>query len=177
MTDLELITRVKDTADSTAMTELVNRHTGIYMRMVSSFPSLPIHDLKADRFFNIYDFARDYDPTRGMQFGSFVGDQTRFMCLNLLKREPKSLSFNEDVAPTNDTALSEAVDKHDDMAELRERAKRVGDPKFYRVFCLRFNGNKVASWRAVAEAMGMTQEGVRKLFNRHKHKLREYVRT
>jgi hypothetical protein len=177
MTDLELINLATKEADSGAMTELVNRHTGIYMQTVASFPSLPLRDLKADRFFNIFDFARDYDPTRAMQFGSYVGDRTRYMCLNLLKREPKSIAFNEDVAPTNDTALSEAVDKHDDMTELRERAKRVGDPKFYQAFCLRFDGDKVASWRAVAKAMDMTQEGVRKLFNRHKHKLREYVRT
>lgn len=179
MTDLELITRVKDGNDSTAMKELIERHTGIYMNMVSSLssPQIPLTEVKDDKYFNIYQFALRFDPTRHMQFGSYVGDMTRYMCLNVLNRAPKNMTFNEEVAPTNDTEIGETVDKHDDMAELKERAKRVDDPKFYKVFCLRFSGRRVQSWRSVAKTMKMSQEGVRKLFNRHIYKLREYVRT
>lgn len=180
MTDLELITRVKVDNDSDAIKELITRHTGIYLDMVTKHAAhaqLPVNDIRDDKAFNIYQFALKYDPTRDTQFSTYVADRTKWMCLNLNNRAPKSLTFDENIAPSNENAVTENVNRHDDMAVLRERAKRVDDPKFYRIFCLRFNGDKVRSWRAIGRKMHMTHEGARKLFERHAHKLRSWVTT
>lgn len=179
MTDLELITLVKTDNDSVAMKELIETHTGLYMNKVSSFclPRAIANDAKEDCYLNIYKFAQKYDPSLGMKFSTYVAESTEFMCLNLLRRAPRSFELDEEQVPSNDNSVKENVNHHDDMEVIRARAKRVGDPNFYKIFCARFDGNKVLPWRSVAAKVGLTQEGARKCFNRHIQKIQEHMKT
>ena len=181
MTDLELINKVKTTQDNAALTELINQNTGIYFKMISKYalmsPKIRLDDLRDDKATNIYEFALSYNKDKEMKFSTYVADMTKYMCLNIINRSPQSIEFNENICPSNDSSVSETVNHNDEIDILREKAKKIDDPKFYKIFCLRFNGNKVRSWRYIGKKIGMTQEGARKLFNRHIEKLKHYAKT
>lgn len=179
MNDLELINRVRDNNDSEAIKTLIDAHTGIYIQTAKYFfkSGVILDEIKEDKYFNLYKFVTAYDPNRDMKLGTYIGERTKYMCINLMNREPRSLEFNELSAVSNDTSITEKVVKHDDLNEMTERAKRVDDPQFYKIFCLRFREDRPRSWREVGRSIGMTQEGARKLFKRHIGKLQEYAKT
>ena len=68
--------------------ELVNRHSGIYLSIVHSYVhkstnSLIKEDLIDDKDFRIYQAALKYDKNKKSKFSTFLGNETKWMCLNL----------------------------------------------------------------------------------------------
>lgn len=187
--DLQLVQRIQkaargesDSDESAAVAELVNRHTGIYINVVKKYSCYPdfvaranVDDLKDEKFLNIYQFALKYDGSREMKFGSYVGKMTKHMCQNLITRGDESVQFNEYVAPSNETSMVEHTNHDSDIEEINLGAAKVDDPTFREIFKLRFGGQKPLSWRAIGEAVGMTHEGARKVFNRYIDQVREGV--
>lgn len=174
-TDIELIYAIKETNDSAAITELVNRHTGIYVSSIQKYTIYPdftnrvnVDDLKDEKATRIYEWAtKNYDPNRGMKFSTFVGEMTTYMCKNLLRRGTESVKLDENGAASNETEMHEKLEHHSELEAVRLRAMQVPDPKFRRIFQLRFDGNKVRSWREIGRVLQMSHEAVRRIFNRH----------
>lgn len=179
--DLELITRIKESADSSATSELINRHSGVYIDVINEYAwsskvKVKIPDLKDDRAYNIYNWAvNEFDPNKGVQFGSYVGKMTRWMCLNLINREGESVELNS--PPNTDTDTRGAAETHIDIEEIKTEARNVGDPLFWRIFKLRFDAKRPRSWRAVGSKMKMSHEGARKCFLKHIGLVREHMAT
>lgn len=179
ISDIDLIYQVKEKRDSAAISELVERHTGIYqtvLQQFSSSPKIPLGDLREDNSFNIYNWALKYDPARAtqsgkpMQFGSYVGEMTRYMCLEMLGKSKESAEL-----AVSDGATDDDIPEHLERAEItemmEEEAKKVEDPRFYTIFKMKTRNNG-ASWRQIASAVGLSHEGTRKLFNRHMREIK-----
>ncbi len=178
--DIQLIEQIKVNNDSQAVTELVNRHTGIYINVVKKYSCYPdflarvnVDDIKDEKFFNIYKWALNYDGSKEMRFGSYVGKMAGYMCANLLRRNDESIQFNEAIAPSNDTSAVEQTNHDSDIEEINLSAEGVSDPTFREIFKLRFGGQKPLGWRAIGEALNMSHEGARKVFNRYIDQVRE----
>jgi DNA-directed RNA polymerase sigma subunit (sigma70/sigma32) len=91
LSESDLITRVKTEQDSTALVELVQRHSGIYFTVVNRYASAypnTIHarDLDDEKLFNLYRFICAYEPGRGTKLSTYIGDRTDYMCRGLLKK-------------------------------------------------------------------------------------------
>jgi len=91
MTDIELINKVKEEKDSQALSELVNRHTGIYFSVVQGFSGsdkIQVEDIKEDRMYNIYKWALSFKPEKHMKFSTYVGEMSKYLCLDVMKHTP-----------------------------------------------------------------------------------------
>ena len=89
--DVQLIEKVKESADSTALNTLIDNTTGIYINIIDkyshSYPNVIKKDeLVEDRMFNIYRFILDYDVNKGTKLSTYVGDRTDWMCKEMLKK-------------------------------------------------------------------------------------------
>lgn len=184
LTDLELILRIKESQDQSAIIELTQRHTGIYIEIANQFSSydkVRIDDIKDDRMDNIYRWALKYDPSRGMQFGSYVGDQTRFLCLKTLSRTPRTIEFFESETDSNEKDSAEKVSSSDLLSEAYKNALLVAknsNPKFGRIFRMRFPSHgKGLSWRAIGKRMGLSHERVRLIYNENIEEVKKYLKT
>ena len=99
--DVDLVTQVKATQDSTALTALIERHSGIYFKIVNSYAAsypnvIRRAEMNDDKMFNMYQFILAYDPTRGMKLCSYIGDRTDYLCKTMLRkddRDPLSLGY------------------------------------------------------------------------------------
>ncbi len=177
--DSVLISRVKDSADSAATLELINRHSGVYIDVISQYafsPKIQMPELKDDRIYNIFSWIKDFDPTRETQFGSYVGKKTRWMCLNIINRDHESVEMDVN-APNTDMDTQGAADRHTDLAEIRGEVAKVKDPVFWKIFKLRFDGKRPRSWREIAERIDMSHEGARKHFFKHIGAVKEAMAT
>ena len=155
--DQELIDNIKNHEDVTnSLGELVNRHSGIYFDIVSRYvPATSIYcdrqDLFDDKDFNIYNAALKYNPNKGAKFSTFLGNETKFVCLNaynkakkkpLITKAPEDLDFIEkaDESTIIDTVL---------LQEINTLIKNNADPRVAKIFDMRYNegiGNKTLPW-------------------------------
>lgn len=181
MTDLELITRVKEEQDSGALTELVNRHTGIYTNMVQKYSAYPdftnkidVKDVLEEKQYNIYKWALSYDAARKMKFGTYVGEMSKYLCLDVIYRGTESVPFNEDTAVNNDTTVEETTATHSSIDQLLSEVEASESVMFKRIVKLKL---KDRSWRTIGKMVGMSHEGARKLYEKHIGAVREHLKT
>lgn len=178
LSDLELIQLVKsnESKANVALQELVNRHSGIYFKIVNKYFNdsvTPTFDL--DREFvrssslkMIYDCALKFDPNRNVKFCSFVGDMTRYFCLNHINNRNMfvgSTAEELDLLPhSSEDSFHEQIDKAllDSVVAI---IKSLPDDNMKKIFELRYLegfGNKVMPWNLVCQQ-------VKHVENPHKH--------
>ena len=168
--DQELIDNIKNHEDVTnSLGELVNRHSGIYFDIVSRYvPATSIYcdrqELFDDKDFNIYNAALKYNPDKGAKFSTFLGNETKFVCLNaynkakkkpLITKAPEDLDFIEksDESTIIDTVL---------LQEIKTLIKNNADPRVAKIFDMRYNdgiGNKTLPWNQIAPHVGLSIQG------------------
>ena len=182
ISDLDLINRIKKERDSGAVTELVNRHTGIYMNVLDEYSARAsfrhranVTDLKQDHYINIYQWALKYDSSRGMQFGSYVGNMTKYMCKSIITKGTESIEIDEEKLVSPEEGIQQSVENESVLAEAKAEVKDSGDPLFKKIFKLRYGGKRQMSWREVGQAVGLTHEGARKFFNKHMGLIKEHA--
>jgi DNA-directed RNA polymerase sigma subunit (sigma70/sigma32) len=177
VSDLELINRVKQQNDSAALSELTNRHSGIYVKIASQYTGfsdkISLDDLKEDKQYNIYEWIVKYDATRGMKLGTYIGEMTKYMCLTLLGKTPDYVSLDQTpevaapapVAPTTQSTIS----------DLKNQIN-VPNPKFWPIFEARHSGDKPKTWRKIGQDMGITHEWARQIYQKYLPKVQETIR-
>lgn len=126
--DADLIIRIKAEQDSTALTTLVQRHSGAYFKVVNSYAAsypnvIKFGDMDDDKMYNLYTFIQAYDPTRGTKLSTYIVDRTNFLCKTLLRRDEKNplslgyspsgmAPFNEDKGPNDENTFEATNGSH-----------------------------------------------------------------
>lgn len=180
LSDLDLINKVKETNDSSAMNELIQRHTGVYITIAQQYSYLSnkiqLEELKDDIVYNIHQWIGKYDPERGMKFGTYVGQMTKYMCLDLLGSTPDKIEINENV-PMPAMGAPDAPTP-EDLRDTRDEAAKVVDTRFAAIFDMRFPEiGRRKTWRQIAKALGLTPEGARYVFNKNIGKISKTLST
>jgi DNA-directed RNA polymerase specialized sigma subunit len=169
--DLSLITKVKKEGDSNSLNELIERHSGIYLDMVNSvIPNncdfLDKNDLLDDKEISIYKAIMNFDENKNTKFSTYLGNETKWKCLNIFNRGVKYKyldidNFKEDgnlseQDSTNDISSKEVLKKIFLLADNHE------DERVKNIINLRYkigNGNKMMSWKKVAENLNISIQG------------------
>ena len=94
--DVELVDQIQNGQENieAALKQLIHRHSGIYVKMVNSY--LPNNseitttqskkEVLQDKDYRIYLAALKYDPNKGAKFSTHLGNETKWMCLNLFNK-------------------------------------------------------------------------------------------
>jgi DNA-directed RNA polymerase specialized sigma subunit len=111
--DITLIEKVKRNADSEALMELVDRHSGIYLSMVTKYTApmssqISRDDLIESKDSYIYDAVMNYNPDKGAKFSTYLGNSTKWHCLNRFKKNKKRSFFTiDEINDVNSKCLAE----------------------------------------------------------------------
>ena len=169
--DISLISKVKNEGDSNSLNQLIERHSGIYLEMVNSvIPNncdfLDKNDILEDKEISIYKAIMNFDENKNTKFSTYLGNETRWKCLNMFNRGVKYKhididNFKEDVNLTegdliHDISLKEVLHKIFALAEVNkdERVKKIIDLR-YKIG----NGNKTMPWKNVAQLLNISIQG------------------
>ena len=177
-TDIELIEGVKEGRDASAcLTEIINRHSGIYIEMVNhympnSMPFVNRTDLIEDKEYNIYKAIIKFDPERGTKFSTHLGNETKWMCLNLYNKNKKYSqvefdenflsSIHDDAKPYQDEIKRELFNK------VIQITKENPDSRVATIFEMRYvigNKNRVMPWKKIGEKLDMSVQGCINIHN------------
>ena len=169
--DLSLIEKVKNNSDVDSLQLLIERHSGIYLNMINSvIPNscdfLDKDDLIEDKNFSIYKAIMNYDENKNTKFSTYLGNETRWKCLNLFNRGTKYKyldinDFNDDQNLSNDTVVQdisskEMLDKVFNLADTHE------DQRVKKIINLRYkvgNKNKTMPWKDISEKVNVSIQG------------------
>ncbi len=183
MSDTALIEGIKNTQEPTeCLTELIARHSGIYMTMVhnytpsvkSSGPSYKA-ELIQDKNYYIYQAALKYDDSKQAKFSTYLGNETRWMCLNLWnKNKNKKLKeIGLDVLvkrdPHSEDKEQEILSNQEILDKIMDIAESLGDKRIVKIFKMRYTdstGNKVTPWKTISQKLNLSIQGCINIHNK-----------
>jgi len=190
--DLDLIKNIQKQIDvEDSLNELVTRHSGIYLEMVNSYaspnnPFINYHELIQDKEYKIYNAAVKYDEDRGAKFSTYLGNETKWMCLNLYNRNKRRPAFQSEYLenmPESDERREDTIAdsiKQDLFNKVLHVIKKHPDTRVEKIFEMRYiigSKNKVMPWKQIGDAMNLSIQGCINIHNsavEHvKHELEE----
>ena len=120
--DVQLVENIKNEKDvDDCLQELIERHTGIYLDIVNKYTQHTNTSNKLDlideKDYNIYQAALKYQDDRGTTFPRFLGNETKWICLNKHNKRKKDPQLSiEDIKESDILARkSEKVKKEKEL--------------------------------------------------------------
>lgn len=169
--DLSLITKVKNEGDTNSLNELINRHSGIYLDMVNSvIPNncdfLDKNDILEEKEISIYKAIMNFDENKNTKFSTYLGNETRWKCLNMFNRGTKYKhididNFAED-GNLSENDSTEEISSKEIIKKIFELANSHKDERVKNIINLRYkigSGNKMMPWKNVAEHLNISIQG------------------
>lgn len=169
--DLSLINKVKSEGDQTSLNQLIERHSGIYLDMVNSvIPNncdfLDKNDLLEEKEISIYKAIMNYDENKNTKFSTYLGNETRWRCLNIFNRGSKYKhididNFKEDGNLTQEDSIKDISSK-EMLKKIFNLADQHKDERVKKIIHLRYKvgtGNKTMSWKNVAKILKISIQG------------------
>ena len=180
ISDLTLIENLQEQVKiEDSLKTLVDRHSGIYLDMVNSYanpnsPFIDYHDLVKDKEYKIYNAAIKYDKNKGAKFSTYLGNETKWMCLNIYNRNKRRPIWHSDyienmssVEDTECDTISESI-KKDLFNKVLNVIETHPDNRVEKIFKMRYiigNKNKLMSWKQIGEKMNLSIQGCINIHN------------
>jgi RNA polymerase sigma factor (sigma-70 family) len=185
--DLILIKKVQKQNDQNSLNELIERHSGIYLDMVNQvIPNnctfLDKNDLIEDKNYSIYKAVLAYDPNKKAKFSTYLGNETRWKCLNLFNRGIKyQYSDIEDHKEDNRFSESDKIEEissKEILEKIFSLASQHSDKRIFKIFNLRYkvgNGNKLMSWKNIAKQINISIQGCINIHNKFLEEIKKEI--
>lgn len=178
VSDVQLIEQIKVKNDSSALMELVNRHTGIYVSMINNYtyiPNVERSDIIEHRYSNIYKYAMDYDPSHKMKFSSYVGQRAKYECQTIISSRAL-ITSEEEVTERTAMVFDSSVEDRDDVNFLIERAKKTPDKRFFEIFKRRHLVDEAETFSEIGKVLHLSHEGVIRIYKKNMKVLKREIK-
>jgi DNA-directed RNA polymerase specialized sigma subunit len=148
---------------------ILDRHSGIYFDIINKLvPDNSLYcskrDLHDDRILNIYNAVLKFNPNKGTKFSTFLGNETKWICLNSYNKAKKKPLFSKDPESLDSADKvddSEVID-HTLLKEVFTLLSKNADWRAGKIFKMRYTegeGNKSLAWKHVAPHVGLSIQG------------------
>ena len=168
--DISLIKKVKE-GDEDSLNKLIERHSGIYLEMVNSvIPNncdfIDKNDVIEDKNIYIYNAVMNFDESKNTKFSTYLGNETKWRCLNMFNRGTKYKyfdidDFKEDKNFTEDNITKDICSK-EIIQKIFTLAENHKDNRISRIILLRYkvgDGNKTMSWKNISKKLNISIQG------------------
>ena len=180
--DLSLINKIKDSNDNSCLSELIDRHSGIYVYIVDQYTknqqSSSRDFILQDKDYMIYKSAVDYDPSRNSKFSTYLANQTKWKCLNAINKAKKQKEVPIESAynkPSGDDDSSVIVSKMEAFDMFDDMLKKEKDIRVKKIIDIRYNttNNRLVPWRKASKELNMSIQGCINIHDRFIDKVRK----
>lgn len=184
--DCDLIIKVNTEACCRSFEKLLDRHTGIVIKMMFKYKrfiesnGLSFDEILDEKQFLVYESIRTFDPSKKTKFSTWLGNQVRYFCLNKVRKESRKISLPEEKMNFFlDKADEETIINFDEIKELVSfLLSKIKDKRVKQVFDIRyFSGSrKAVPFKVIAKKMGVAPQTVVNLHNKAKIILSKKIR-
>ena len=172
MTEKEEIKSVIINGDNDAFMSLRNKHIGICKRTINDYSGAlsSSGNNMSDIYDNIddiiYDAIHKFDKNKNVQFNTFLGNHTRYTCLNYINKKNKEYEIK--VSEEYATFLEIEKDSissidHNTLNKIINIIKNYRDKRAWDIFNLRYFDKK--TWPEIGEFLGVSYERARQIHN------------
>lgn len=173
LSDNELVCNLQVGVDpEQSLGELVQRHSGIFITMVNNYSPTSTSgivsdrvDLLKDRNYYIYKAALKYDDSRNTKFSTHLGNETRWLCLNLYNKNKNSKEVHMDYADIGKRSETQPEDKKVDLEVLSKIMNLINkdpDTRVSKIFKMRYiegQRNNVMPWNKICKPLKLSIQG------------------
>ncbi len=165
--------RAKDSLE-----ELVCRHSGIYLDMINGYVSSSNQkslkdEMIKEKEYQIYMSALKYNPEKGAKFSTYLGNETKWKCLNMYnknKRHPSVPIQEELIEFFNYKFVDEDTNvfKDEMFNKVIQQAELHPDKRVGKIFNLRYvvgKENNVMPWKTVSSKLSLSIQGCINIHN------------
>jgi len=180
LSDLEIINEIKEDKNvEENLQNLVERHSGIYLDMVNAYssngnPYIDRSELVKDKEYKIYLAALNFDESRGAKFSTYLGNETKWSCLNTYNKNKRKPVFNSEYIENmpenpnfNEENMAESL-KRDMFDKVLSIIKHHPDKRVEKIFKMRYiigTKNKVMAWKDIGNKMKLSIQGCINIHN------------
>lgn len=182
-TDTQLTFNLKNDFEAEkSLQELVDRHSGIFLDIVNSYipnnsPTCHKQDIINDLQYYIYNAGLKYDENRGAKFSTFLGNETKWLCLNQHHKNKKYLLA---ASPESEFLLDKKIEEPEEeqehnphlnenlLSKIFDIIDRHPDPRVRKIFRIRYlqpEFNKLTPWQKVGTELKMSIQGCINIHN------------
>ena len=175
--DSELVSNIKNNQKAEdCLQELIGRHTGIYLDIVNKYTqngnTTNKLDLIDEKDYNIYQAALKYKDDKGTKFPTFLGNETKWICLNKHNKNKKEPQLSiEDIKESDILEDKNVKIKSEDLeifSEAIKFSKNHKDKRVEKIFEMRYitgERNRVMPWKKISEELNMSIQGCINIHN------------
>ena len=175
--DNELVKNIKnDKKAEDSLQELIGRHTGIYLDIVNKYTkngnSTNKLDLIDEKDYNIYQASLKYKDDKGTKFPTFLGNETKWICLNKHNKKKKEPQLSiEDIKESDILENKHSKVSSEELeifSEAIKFSKNHQDERVEKIFEMRYitgEKNKVMPWKKISEELNMSIQGCINIHN------------
>ena len=182
--DIELIENVIKHNDVLSLKKIISRHSGIYIDMVKKYipntsDGLYQEDLLEEKDSSIYAAILNYDKTKKAKFSTYLGNITKWKCLNLYNRNIKFK--HEAISNSNTPKLScdsniEEIEEKENLERIFTLIEESKDSRIKNIFKMRYqSGKKVTPWKKIAKKLDLSIQGCINIHNNYLQEVKKYV--
>jgi len=177
--DIDLINKIKNDQCDESLREIISRHSALcfniynrYSKVLKTTGEL-IDDISLEKDYIIYKSILSYDPTRKCKFSTWLGNFTKYYCLNLINSKKKYVPMEDEMLNAIREKESAPHEKNNDK-EIQEFVtnllNRMKDKRIRRVFRLRYASDfaKKNTWVEIGKVMSVSPQTAMNLHDRGK---------
>lgn len=187
--DISLIEKVKKNSDENSLNTLIERHSGIYLDMVNSvIPNncdfLDKNDILEEKEISIYKAIINFDENKNTKFSTYLGNETRWKCLNMFNRGTKYKyididNFKEDVTFSENSLFSKISSK-EILDKVFHLANNHEDSRVKKIINLRYkdgSGNKTMPWKNISKKINVSIQGCINIHDRFIQEIKKEIQN
>lgn len=169
MNELKLIKKIKKYNCSDSLKELESLHGGLCLKIIKKYlPQLnnrnySIEDILKDKIYVVYQTALSFDPKKKIKFSTWLGNQIRYYCLNMINKNKNHL-YLEDKNITYIVEKKQIEQMSSEMNKTQieyifDLLHSMKDERIEKIFKLRyFDTNKPKSWCEIGKQLDISTQ-------------------
>lgn len=175
ISDEELIKNIKNYNDEKCLKTLIERHSPLCNNVYNKYSNVLacsgvfVDDIKRDKDYIVYKSAISFDPDKKSKFSTWLYNQVRYQCLNMLNENNKLISMEEkDLTYHIDkNAIKNEMKKEEVKEYIFDILSSLNDKRIVKIYKLRYFSNKKnMPWKKIGEKLAISTQTAINLHNK-----------
>ena len=169
--DARLINKIKSKNCNDSLIELSRMYSAVCYDMCNKYSHVlsnlgaELQDLIDQKDYFVYRAATSFDPDRNVKFSTWLGNFTKYQCLNAINKRKNVVLLDDDKLrhfidkESEERGLSDPRGLKDTGEYIFNILDKLKDERITKVFNLRyFSGEKKLTWQKVAKKLNISTQ-------------------
>jgi RNA polymerase sigma factor (sigma-70 family) len=179
ISDLTLVKKVKQNADSEAFTEICRRYQNIFYRMCQKYSTVLLSnnvylkDIFDEKNMILLHCIKTFNPTKKTKLSTYIGNYARYLCLNAITEHKFTIPYEKDeICKLKEEQricniyFGENDNEEDNLSFVKDALDSLEDKRIFKIFKYRYSDNKKMTWHDVSKRVNLSSQTVSALHKR-----------